>query len=307
MQRIIGWFDTDRHAAAIRESGRDLDRIDWLRCSVFLLLHAAALGVFVVGWSWTSLLAAVGLYAVRMFGIAGFYHRYFSHRSYRTSRWAQFAFAVVGSSAAQRGPLWWASIHRQHHRASDLENDPHSPVYRGLLHAHVRWFMSSRHYETNYRRVHDLARFPELVWLNRFDTAVPAALALAVWLCGLALERRAPALGVTAAQFFIWGFVVSTLMVFHATSSINSFGHRFGSQRYATNDSSRNNPLLALLILGEGWHNNHHRYMSAARAGLTWWEIDPTYYALKVLSWLGIIWDLKQAPADAYDPAVRRT
>ncbi|MBV8519058.1 MAG: acyl-CoA desaturase [Acidobacteria bacterium] len=307
MYRWTRWFDTDHHTAVIRERGVDLDRRDWLRCTPFFLMHLAALGVFVTGWSRTSLFAALGLYLVRMFGIAGVYHRYFAHRAYRTSRPAQFALALLGASAAQRGPLWWASIHREHHRESDTENDPHSPVLLGALHAYLGWFLSSRWYATNYRRVPDLVRYPELVWLNRFDTAVPAALALLTYLTGLALQRFAPSLHVTAMQFFLWAFVISTLMVFHATSSINAFGHLFGRQRYDTNDSSRNNALLALLVIGEGWHNNHHRYMSSARAGFYWWEFDPTYYVLKVLSWLGIIWDLKPVPAAAYEQQAVQT
>ena len=298
--RFVQWLDTDHHAAALRDGGTDLARIDWVRCAPFLLLHVSALSIFLVGWSWTSVCAALGLYVVRMFGVSGFYHRYFAHRSFRTSRWAQFAFAVVGASAAQRGPLWWASIHREHHRASDTEADPHSPVHLGFLHAHVSWFMSSRFYETNYRRVHDFARFPELVWLNRFDNVVPCALALAIYLTGMALERGAPSLGVSGPQFLVWGFVVSTLMVFHATSSVNSFAHLYGSRRYETADRSRNNVWLALLVLGEGWHNNHHQYLSSSRAGLYWWEIDATYYGLKILSWLGLIWDLKRVPDSAY-------
>jgi stearoyl-CoA desaturase (Delta-9 desaturase) len=307
MNRLMRWLDTDQHAAAIRESGRDIDRPDWLRCTPFFVLHAAALGVFVVGWSWTSVVAALGFYLVRMFGIAGVYHRYFSHHSYRTSRWGQFALALIGASAAQRGPLWWASIHREHHRMSDTENDPHSPALLGPLHAYLSWFLSSRWYATNYRLVPDLVRFPELVWLNRFDTAVPATLALVTYTIGVALERGAPSLGVTAMQFFLWAFVLSTLMVFHATSSVNAFAHLYGSRRYDTRDNSRNNALLAFLVIGEGWHNNHHRYMTSARAGFYWWELDPTYYVLKVLSWLGIIWDLKPVPAAVYEPQAVQT
>ena len=303
VSRVIRWFDTEQRAAAIRDEVKDLDRIDWVRCLPLLFLHAGCLGVFFVGWSWTAVLVACGLYFVRMFAITGIYHRYFSHRTFRTSRWAQLAFAILGASSAQRGPLWWAAHHRDHHRASDTDADPHSPARLGFLRAHMGWYMSSRLYATNYRRIQDFARFPELVWLNRFDTAVPAALALATYLTGLTLERVAPSLGVTGLQLLVWGFFISTTVLLHATACINSLAHIFGSRRYETGDDSRNNLWLALITLGEGWHNNHHQHMGCTRQGFYWWEIDITYYGLKVLSWLGIIWDLKRVPESAYDRA----
>lgn len=303
MSRVVQWFDTDQRAIAIRDGVQDLDRVDWLRCAPFILLHIGCIAVLIVGWSWTSVLVAAALYFVRMFGITGIYHRYFSHRTFRTSRWAQLAFAILGASSSQRGPLWWAANHREHHRTSDTDADPHSPVRRGFLHAHAAWFMSSRFYGTNYSRIRDFARFPELVWLNRFDNVVPFALALTTYLCGLALERAAPSLGVTGMQLFIWGFVISTTVLFHATASINSLAHLYGSRRYDTGDESRNNVWLAVITLGEGWHNNHHQHLGCTRQGFYWWEIDVTYYVLKVLSWMGIIWDLKRVPESAYDRA----
>ena len=302
MSRFVRWLDTEQRAAAIRGGAvQDLDRVDWGRCTPFVLLHLGCLAVFIVGWSWTSVLVAAGLYLVRMFGITGIYHRYFSHRTFRTSRAAQLAFAILGASSAQRGPLWWAANHREHHRTSDTEDDPHSPVRFGFLRAHAGWFMCSRFYATNHRRIQDFARFPELVWLNRFDSVVPFALAVTTFLCGVVLERTVPSLGVTGMQLFVWGFVISTTVLFHATASINSLAHLYGSRRYETSDASRNNFWLALITLGEGWHNNHHQHMGCTRQGFYWWEIDVTYYALKVLSWLGIIWDLKRVPESAYD------
>ena len=163
--------------------------------------------------------------------------------------------------------------------------------------------MCTRYYATQYERIRDFARFPELVWINRFDKAIPALLGLAVYLFGLLLERTAPSLGVTGMQMFVWGFVLSTVILFHATASINSLAHIFGKQRYATGDESRNNFWLALITLGEGWHNNHHKHMSCTRQGFYWWEIDITYYVLKLLAGIGIIWDLKPVPRKAYDRA----
>lgn len=300
---LVQWFDADHHAAGATGRVRDVDRVNWLRCLPFVILHLGCFGVFLVGWSWTAVYAAIGLYLLRMFAITGIYHRYFSHRTFKTSRAAQFIFATIGAASAQRGPLWWAANHRQHHRESDTPADPHSPVHHSFFRAHAGWFMCTRYYATRYERVRDFARFPELVWLNRFDKAVPAALGLGVYLCGVWLEHAVPSLGVTGMQLFIWGFVLSTTVLFHATASINSLAHIFGSQRYDTGDESRNNLWLALITLGEGWHNNHHKHMSCTRQGFYWWEIDITYYCLKLLAWLGIIWDLRPVPRKAYDPA----
>jgi len=236
-----------------------------------------------------------------MFAITGVYHRYFSHRTYKTSRLTQFIFALLGASATQRGPLWWAANHREHHRNSDTSDDPHSPVQYGFFRSHAGWFMCRRYYATQYARIQDFARFPELVWLNRFDKAVPLSLAFLLYIIGFSLHRAVPSLGVTGLQLFVWGFVVSTTVLFHATATINSLAHIFGNKRYDTGDESRNNFWLALITLGEGWHNNHHQHMGCVRQGFYWWAIDITYYILKALSVFGIIWDLKPVPVKAYD------
>lgn len=298
---FVQWFDSEHFDQATLADVRDLDRINWLRCLPFVALHFGCLAVIWVGWSPLAVQMAIGLYFLRMFAITGIYHRYFAHRTFHMSRWTQFALAFLGASSAQRGPLWWAAHHRTHHRESDTPADPHSPIQYGFWRSHAGWFMCNRYYETQYPRIQDFARFPELVWLNRFDKAAPAALGLALYLCGFWLERSAPSLGVTGAQLFVWGFVISTTVLFHGTASINSLAHLIGNRRYDTGDHSRNNFLLALITLGEGWHNNHHQHMGCTRQGFYWWEIDLTYYALKLLSWTGLIWDLKPVPAQAYD------
>jgi stearoyl-CoA desaturase (delta-9 desaturase) len=236
-----------------------------------------------------------------MFAITGFYHRYFSHRSFRTSRAAQFAFALLGASAVQRGPIWWAAHHRHHHAYSDRPEDVHSPVQRGFLWSHMGWFLSRRHFQPPLDRVRDLLRFPELRWLDRFDIVVPIALALALFASGAALERLAPGLGTSAWQLLVWGFFVSTVACYHGTYTINSLCHVWGRRRYATRDNSRNNAILALVTLGEGWHNNHHHYPMSVRQGFYWWEVDITYYLLRLLAALGIVWDLKPVPGAVRD------
>ena len=287
------WFDT---SAGDRRTGPvDEERIDWLRAAPFIGMHVACLGVAWVGVSATALWIAAGLYAARMFAITGFYHRYFSHRSFRTSRALQFVFALVGAASVQRGPLWWAAHHRHHHRHSDAPEDPHSPRY-GFWRSHMGWFLTRRAFATDFSRVPDLARYPELRWLDRYDVAVPLAMAVGLYALGALLERAAPGLGTSGPQLLVWGFFVSTVVLFHATVTINSLAHRFGSRRFATTDDSRNNLWLALLTFGEGWHNNHHFYSSSARQGFRWWEIDLTWYGLRLMALLGLVRDLKPVP-----------
>ncbi|MEZ5454747.1 MAG: acyl-CoA desaturase [Lysobacteraceae bacterium] len=275
--------------------------IDWTRVIPFILLHVACVAVVWVGVSATAVTVALALYALRMFAITGFYHRYFSHKAFRTSRAMQFVFALIGAMSVQRGPLWWAAHHRHHHRHSDQPADVHSPVQHSFWHSHVGWFLRRDAFATDHAAVADLSRFPELRWLDRFDTLVPALLALALYLVGRWLEQAHPELGTSGAQLLVWGFVVSTVLLLHVTVSVNSLAHRVGTRRFETRDNSRNNLWLALLTFGEGWHNNHHHFPGAARQGFRWWEIDLTYYGLRLLALFGLIWDLKPVP-----PTLRR-
>ncbi|MEO6271162.1 MAG: acyl-CoA desaturase [Lautropia sp.] len=273
------------------------ERIDWLRTVPFVAMHVACLAVIWVGVSPIAIAVAVALYAVRMFALTGFYHRYFAHRTFRTSRQLQFLFAVIGASSVQRGPLWWAAQHRHHHRYADTSQDPHSPARHGFLWSHMGWFLTPAGFRTDWKRIPDLARFKELRWLDRYDTLVPVLLGLGLFGMGALLEAYAPQYGTTGAQMLTWGFFVSTVVLFHATVTINSLAHRFGTRRFETRDDSRNNAWLALLTFGEGWHNNHHFYSGSARQGFRWWELDLTYYGLRLLAAVGLVHDLKPVPA----------
>ncbi len=296
---LLRWFDTGAEdGVADATDGR---QVDWLRVIPFIGLHLACLGVIWVGFSWFALLVALALYLLRMFAITGFYHRYFSHRTFKTSRVLQFVFALLGAASVQRGPLWWAAHHRNHHRHADGHDDLHSPVQHGFWYSHMGWFLTRAGFRTDRDKIRDLLKFPELRWLDRFDVAVPVALAVILFLLGGWLERNMPGLGTSGPQLLIWGFFVSTVLLFHATVTINSLAHQIGRRRYATRDNSRNNWLLALITLGEGWHNNHHHFPGTARQGFYWWEIDMTYYTLKVMSWMGLVWDLKQIPPGVRD------
>ena len=251
--------------------------MDWLRIVPLLFLHVMCLGVFWVGWSWTAVWVAALLYFVRMFAITGFYHRYFSHKAFKTNRFWQFFFGALGNASVQRGPLWWAAHHRHHHRYTDQEQDVHSPSRHGFWWSHIGWLTSRANFPTNYRYVAEWAKFPELRWLNRFDTVIPVLLAFALYIFGALLARYAPDLGTNGLQMVVWGFFVSTTVLLHATVTINSLDHMYGSRRYDTPDTSRNNVLLALITLGEGWHNNHHHYAVSARQGFFWWELVITF------------------------------
>ena len=297
------WFDSDyfpEGAAAVRQRE---DRFELRRCLPFVFLHGGCLAVIWTGWSWTAVGVAAFLYFVRMFAITGFYHRYFSHRTFHTSRAVQFFFAALGNTAVQRGALWWAAVHRHHHKHADHEEDVHSPGLSGFWWSHIGWMTSSKNFPTNYDVIRDLAKYPELVFLNRFDLVVPALFGASLYGAGVALSYFAPTLGVSGGQLFVWGFFISTVVLLHGTLLINSLAHVFGNRRFETDDDSRNNFALALITLGEGWHNNHHRFMSAARQGFYWWEIDVTFYLLKLLSWMGVIWDLRVVPPSVYAEA----
>ncbi len=293
-RRLVAWFDSEslHHPA----DATDADGTDWLRILPFLGLHVGCLLVPWTGWSPVAVSVALGLYLVRMFAITGFYHRYFSHRAFRTSRVVQFLGAVIGNASAQRGPLWWAAHHRQHHRRSDTPEDVHSPVTRGLVESHVGWITSRRNYATDHAQVPDLTAYPELRWLNRFDSVVPLLLAAALYGVGELLAATAPGLGTDGLQMLVWGFFVSTTVLFHATFTINSLAHRWGSRRFETPDDSRNNAWLALLTLGEGWHNNHHHYPHSTRQGFRWWELDVTWLVLRAMEAVGLVWDLRPVP-----------
>ncbi len=269
-----------------------------LGATPFFLVHLACFGAIWSGVTWQAVLIGVALYWVRMFGTTGGYHRYFAHRTYKTSRPVQFLLAFLAQTSVQKGALWWAAHHRRHHKLSDLPGDVHSPRQDGFWYAQMFWLFNHTD-ETDWARIKDMARYPELVWLNRLHLLPPALLALACLL-------------VAGPSGLIVGFFWSTVVCWHCTFFINSLAHIIGRRRYETTDDSKNSLLLALLTMGEGWHNNHHHYQSSARQGFFWWEIDLTYYVLKGMERLGLIWDLRPVPDEileagrAADRAARR-
>jgi stearoyl-CoA desaturase (delta-9 desaturase) len=261
----------------------DRDDIVYPSTIPFVLAHLACIAAVWTGVTWQALAICVTLYWLRIFAIGAGYHRYFSHRAYSTSRAFQFLLALAAQSTAQKSVLWWAAKHRHHHLHSDAEDDVHSPRHKGFLYSHVGWIFARRHDKADLARVPDLARYPELRLLHKLELLPAAALAIHCF--------------ITAGwSGLVVGFFWSTVLVYHATFCINSLAHMSGSTRYVTGDDSRNNWLLAVITMGEGWHNNHHAFQSSVRQGFRWWELDLTYYLLLALSWLGLVWDLKTPP-----------
>jgi stearoyl-CoA desaturase (delta-9 desaturase) len=278
-------LDRDSGHAHSAEADDAHDDIIYPPSIPFVIVHIACLAAFWSGVTTTALVLCLVLYAVRMFGVTAGYHRYFSHRTYRTSRVGQFLLAFLAQSSAQRGILWWAAKHRHHHKHSDTALDVHSPRQRGFWYSHVGWIFTPQHGGTDFDAVPDLTKYPELVWLDRHPY-FPATI-----------------LGIAAFLFAGWsglvvGFVWSTVFLYHGTFFINSLAHVHGTQRYVTGDDSRNNWWLAVITLGEGWHNNHHTYQRSTRQGFRWYEFDPTFYVLKAMSWVRLVWDLGEPPPD---------
>ena len=292
---LTAWVDTSQADLTSVPAGR-AHQVDYTRVLPFIALHLACFAVFWVGVSWVAVAVFAFSYLVRMFAITAFYHRYFSHRAFKASRPVQFVFAIIGASATQRGPLWWAAHHRRHHKQADRNGDPHTPR-KGLLWSHMGWFLSRSHFGTEWSQIPDLAKFPELRWLDRFDIVVPFAYAAGMFGLGVLIDRAFPSLGTSGGQMLVWGYFMSTVALIHVTLTINSLAHRFGTRRFNTPDRSRNNPWLALLTLGEGWHNNHHHFPGSARQGFFWWELDISYLVLKVMARAGLVRDLKPVPA----------
>ncbi len=259
----------------------------WFGAAPFIIVHLLSFGALWTGVNTIDVVVCIGLYYLRMFAVTAGYHRYFSHRTYKTSRAFQFFMAFLAQTSSQKGALWWAAHHRHHHKYSDQPEDIHSPVQSGFWYSHVGWLFDDTA-ETDYSKIKDLARYPELVWLNKYWMVPPILLGFTVW------------------AFLGWsglwiGFMLSTTLLWHGTFTINSLSHVFGKRVYETTDDSRNSMILALITCGEGWHNNHHYYQASTRQGFRWWQIDMSYYALKMLSWVGIVWDLREPPQKVLD------
>jgi stearoyl-CoA desaturase (delta-9 desaturase) len=273
---------------------RPRHRTSVIKVLPFVGVHLACFAAFFIDFRWSYLALAIALYYIRMFFVTAGYHRYFSHRSFKTSRTFQFLLAFAAMTSSQKGVLWWAAHHRNHHRLSDTPEDLHSPTQQGFWWSHLGWILSNKNDETQVNMIRDYYKFPELRWLNEHFLVPPVILAITLYLVG-------------GWGWLIWGFFISTVILWHGSFCVNSLAHVFGERRYITTDTSRNSLLISLITMGEGWHNNHHHYMASVRQGFYWWELDVTFYVLKVLSWLGIVWDLRYPPRAIMDAARANT
>ena len=272
------------------------DKVEWFRCVPYILIHLGALLVFFTPFAWPCLAVLALSYAARMFAITAFYHRYFSHRTFKTSRIVQFIGAFTACASGQRGPLWWAAHHRMHHRHSDTDKDSHSPHHKNFLWSHTLWFMTDYALPTFLKEIPDWVKFKELRFINRFDWIAVVALAAGCYYLG-EWSSFQTFTGMNGLSMLAWGFFLPTVLLYHATFSVNSLTHMFGKKKYDTGDESRNNWFVSIITFGEGWHNNHHFFPGSARQGFTLWEFDPTYYCLKFLSLFGLVRELRPVPA----------
>ncbi len=298
LQGVLRWLVNDPRLTA-NLAADESAQLDSFRLTIFIGMHILCLSALLLPFSSTAIFLCLASYFIRMFFITAFYHRYFSHKSYKAGRIPTFCMAVLGCTAGQRGPLWWASHHRQHHITSDTSEDPHTPR-SGFINSHMLWFLRKGYFNAVHDRVRDWSRYPELVWLERLDWVPFILYGAGCYFLGVYLSETSPELGVNGMVSLVWCFLVSTVLLWHGTYTINSMAHRFGSRRYKTRDNSRNNFWLALLTMGEGWHNNHHRYPNSTRQGFYWWEIDMSYYLICLLSALGIFKGIRQVPASIY-------
>jgi len=273
-------LDVETADPAVRR-GPD-DKLNFRSSLAFFAVHLVPFLAIFTGVTRTAVILAVVTFTTRMFCITAGYHRYFSHKSYRLNRVSQFLLAFGGTMASQKGPLWWAAHHRNHHRFSDTARDVHSPK-RGFWWSHVGWILCDKYNQADMSQIRDFAKYPEIRFINKHDWIGPWTLAVACFLIG-------------GWSGLVIGFFLSTVVLWHTTFTVNSVAHVMGRRAYETDDTSRNTLLVALATGGEGWHNNHHRYPWSARQGFRWWQIDMTYYVLRALSWVGIVRDLRPVP-----------
>ncbi len=284
---------TTKGAAAVAD--HDPERIDPISAIPFAGFHLAAIiGMFLVGARAEWLAWCAVSYVIRIWSVTAGYHRYFSHRSFKTSRAFQFFLGFMSTLAMERGPLWWAAHHRHHHRHADREPDIHSPKISSFFHAHMGWIFREKNKRTKIEQVRDLAVYPELRLLDRFYLVPPVIAGTLLW-------------SYAGPELFLWAGLVPTVLQWHAVFTSNSICHIWGRRRFNTRDTSRNNAFCAFVLLGEGWHNNHHFYPSAARQGFFWWEFDPVYYSLKLLEKLGIVWEVRGVPKRVLETGRRST
>ncbi len=265
-----------------------------VQITIFWLVQVSALLIFFVSpFRWPLVALWAVSHFLRALGLTLIFHRYLAHRAFKMNRAARFVWTLIGTASMQKGPLWWAGHHVNHHRFADRDGDPHSPMVSGVYYAHIGWFLNDTKHdrlEPTNPVMRDFGNVPELAWLEKYFFVPPAALAVAMYAIG-------------GLPWLAWGFCLPTMTLAHATFCINTVNHLFGSRRFDTFDESRNNVFTAFFAVGEGWHNNHHRYQRAARNGFYWWEFDPTWYVIRTMQMVGLVWDVQAVPKRVYEEA----
>jgi stearoyl-CoA desaturase (delta-9 desaturase) len=261
------------------------DQINWVTAIFMFLFHAGAVAALFF-FTWKAFLVACFLWWVSgSLGIGMSYHRLLTHRGYKTPKWVEYFLTVCATLALEGGPIFWVATHRIHHKYSDQEGDPHSPI-DGTWWAHMGWILmgKSMHHDTTTlaRYVPDLAKDQVHVWLTKYHYIPMTVLGVVL-------------LAIGGLPFLLWGIFLRTVVGLHATWAVNSVTHMWGSRRFSTRDLSTNNFLVAILTFGEGWHNNHHAHPVSARHGLAWYEFDISWITLKMLAAVGVVRDLKVA------------
>jgi stearoyl-CoA desaturase (delta-9 desaturase) len=278
----------------LRASPRGFDLLpNILQVCAFWVVQASVILAFAVPFRWAYLALWAVSHFSRAIGLTLAFHRYFAHRAFQMHRVARFLWTLVGTAAMQKGPLWWAGHHVNHHRYADRDGDPHSPAVSGFYYAHIGWFLNDAkhdHLAPSNPVLRDFGSVPEIAWLERFYAVPPLVLAIALFAIG-------------GAPWVVWGFCVPTVTLAHSTFAINTINHMFGSRRFHTRDESRNNALTAFFAAGEGWHNNHHRYQRAARNGFYWWEFDATWYVIRAMAAVRLAWNVQPVPERVYAEA----
>jgi stearoyl-CoA desaturase (delta-9 desaturase) len=269
------------------------------------LIHLGALAA-VIPWlfSWSGLvLFLVMVWLTASLGVSLGFHRLLSHRSYKARPWLKHTLVLIACLSLEMGPVSWSATHRLHHRETDHEDDPHSPLVN-FLWAHIGWLFRSHPVLDDEQRVQrlvpDLLREPYLVFLERWYYVPWIVFAVLSMIIGYIFGGVQLAL-----SLLVWGTLLRTVYVWHITWFVNSVTHLFGYRNYNTPDDSRNLWWVALVTFGEGWHNNHHAVAGGANFGRKWWELDPTYATLKMFQWLGWVTSVNTtAQLKAYSPVV---
>ncbi|MBX7174052.1 MAG: fatty acid desaturase [Pyrinomonadaceae bacterium] len=259
------------------------NQTNWQNLLIFITIHALALTA-IFSFTWTNFIVAfILLWFSVGWGIGIGYHRLLTHRSFESPKWFEYLLAILGSLTLQKGAISWVTTHRIHHAFTEKEEDPHSPD-KGFFWSHTGWmlFGISQNYsiEVCQKYSRDLLQDKFYFHFERINL-VPAIIVAILLYC----------LG--GWGMLAWGVGVRTVISWHITWGINSFAHKFGSQRFKTGENSRNNAVLGILAFGEGWHNNHHAFPTSARHGLVWYELDLSYLQIKLFEKLGIVKNVK--------------